>query len=384
MRGLILIIGVEVIGQESGVIGNSGPHFGPATKSFYDNSKWAITLAGSSAHEFIPDVEINQRKREEGGPAFIKPLPSGDYLSALFTILHSIPLVRNAFLSPENLLPDYGHDGNWWTGTAITPSGPAEIGSRSTINPELELIHEVQRVVAFLDRTDRAYGSLEALCNLDGFIKAAAELIDDYNKPDFHKFLIGWESAVHHQTPGYDASSLLHCTVNANGFLENSFWLDATVVHTTPGEPMTLYDVLDDHMFSNEGSAFVRDISNVLIVKLTQSDAGAKSLDVKIPAVFYADRYLESNEQDITSMRHKIKQCEEEIERIEAKRANFKVHKNKKTGESVDALLLLKTSIKAFEQPDREPEDPHDAYALTQLQAIYESIERKIKGSFRY
>lgn len=370
---------VEAIGQESGVIGNSGPHFGPATKSFYDNSKWAITLAGSSAHEFIPDVEINQRKREEGGPAFIKPLPSGDYLSALFTILHSIPLVRNAFLSPENLLSDYGHDGNWWTGTAITPSGPAEIGSRSVINPELELIHEVQRVATLLDHTDRAYGSLEPLCNLVGFIKAAAELIDDYNKPDFHKFLIGWESAVRHQTPGYDASSLLHCTVNANGSLENSFWLDATVVHTTPGEPMTLYDVLDDHMFSNEGSAFVRDISNVLIVKLTQSDAGAKSLDVKIPAVFYADRYLESNEQDITSMRHKIKQCEEEIERIEAKRTNFKVHKNKKTGESVDALLLLKTSIKAFEQPDGEPEDPHDAYALTQLQAIYESIERKIK-----
>lgn len=375
----IPISSVEVTGQESGVIGNSGPHFGPATRPFYDNSKWAVTLAGSSTHEFIPDVEINQRKREEGGPAFIKPLPSGDYLSALFTILHSIPLVRNAFLSLENLLPNYGHDGNWWTGTAITPSGPTEIGSRSTINPELELIHEVQRVVAFLDRTDRAYGSLEPLCNLDGFIKAAAELIDDYNKPDFHKFLIGWESAVHHQAPGYDASSLLHCTVNANGSLENSFWLDATVVHTTPGEPMTLYDVLDDHMFSDEGSAFVRDISNVLIVKLTQSDAGAKSLDVKIPAVFYADRYLESNERDITSMRHKIKQCEEEIERIETKRANFKVHKDKKTGESIDALLLLKTSIKAFEQPDGELEDPHDAYALTQLQAIYESIERKIK-----
>ena len=113
MRGLIPIIGVEATSQESGVIGNSGPHFGPATKSYYDNSKWAITLAGSSTHEFIPDVEINQRKREEGGPAFIKPLPSGDYLSALFTILHSIPLVRNAFLSPENLLPNYGYNRNW-------------------------------------------------------------------------------------------------------------------------------------------------------------------------------------------------------------------------------------------------------------------------------
>lgn len=374
----IPISSVEVPGQELGVTGNSRPYFGPATKSFYDNSKWALTLPGSSTHEFIPDVEINQRKREEVGPAFIKPLPSGDYLSALFTILHSIPLVRNAFLYAENLLPDYGHDGNWWTGTAITSSEATEIGFRSTTNPELDFIHEVQRLTAFLDRTDRAYGSLEALCNLDGFIKAA-ELLDGYAKPDFHKFLIGWESAIYNQTPGYDVNGLLHCTVNASGSLQNSFWLDATVVHTTPGEPMTLYDVLDGHMFGDEGSAFVRDISNVLIVRLTQSDAVAKSLGVKIPAVFYADRYLESNAQDITLMRHKIKQCEEEIGRIETKRANFKVHKDKKTGESVDALLLLKTSIKAFEQPDGGPENPHDAYTLTQLQAIYESIERKIK-----
>ncbi|OCK85488.1 hypothetical protein K432DRAFT_377611 [Lepidopterella palustris CBS 459.81] len=365
-------------GQETGITGNNRPYFGPATKSHYDNNDWALVATGTSTLEFIPDVEPAQRKRQDDEPVFIKPLPNGDYFPALITILHSIPSARNAFLCPLEVSSDYGHDANWWTGTSISLSEPTEIGFERTTNPDLELIHETQRIMAFLDRTDRAYGSVESMCLLKGWVRAG-DMLNSYNPPDFHRFLFAWDSAIENQVPDYNTDGLFRSTVNANGRIQGSLFLDTTVVHLNPGESISLYDVLDSNLFNDDGCAFVTKPSNVFILKLTQSNANASRLDVNIPATLYADRYLEENSQAIMAMRQDVMRCEEEIARIEKKRARIKAPRFDKNGNPVDGLVLLKTSMLAYKPVEGEPENPDHTATVQKLQAIVENVERKLK-----
>ncbi|KAF2181671.1 hypothetical protein K469DRAFT_670767 [Zopfia rhizophila CBS 207.26] len=363
-------------GQESGVIGNSGPVFGPATREFYESNQWALVPTTTTA-EYIPDAIPTQRRREEEGPAIIKPLPNGDYLPALITILHSVPLFRNMFLAPELSLDDYGVNEDWWKGTAFTPARTVEYGSKASAAHELDLIHETQRLMAFLDSSDRAYGSVGCLLQLEAFAKAS-ELVSEF--PDFHKFLMVWGGAYQNQTSHAQLNGVLRSMVNANGKNVESWFLDAAVIHHDPSASLTIYDVLDAHLLSTpSGKAHIVDISNVLVMQLTGSNNNATSLDVKIPSTFFADRYLMRNKQAIDEMLQEMKQYEDQIAQIDAKASKLKYHQDRKTGQKMDSLKLLKTSMSAFIPKEGDLiENPRNAEILIQLQSIHDSVERKL------
>jgi len=60
--------------QESGVTGTEVVHFGPATRSQYEQGQWDMVPIGkSSAREVFVEPEPADRKREPGTPAFLKP-----------------------------------------------------------------------------------------------------------------------------------------------------------------------------------------------------------------------------------------------------------------------------------------------------------------------
>ncbi|KAF2488632.1 hypothetical protein BU16DRAFT_532133 [Lophium mytilinum] len=367
---------VEGPGQESGVIGGTRAIFGPAPKdAHYDAQNWAMTLVGTQ--EKVIDVAADQRKREAGGPAFLKPIANEDFLPSLVTMLSTVPSIRNLLLCPGFVASDYGQEEDWWRGTPITPPARIAVDGEPIQTDQLELIREVQRLIAFLDRTDRAYGSAEALSKLEAFTNAIPQ---EPEATSLEKFLLGWERAVEISGLQSSLQTSLHTEVIANGAVQNSHFLDATVVHNTPGEKVTLYDVLDSHLFTYTASAYVKTLCDVMVIRLSSSDGAAKKLDVEIPGVFFADRYMACNEVVVSQMLRDAAHHEEKITVINRKINKIKYHHSKKTGKTVESLKLLNSSIKAFETlegPEGQVENAN--VTLQELQKIYNSIEVKLK-----
>ncbi|KAF2115070.1 hypothetical protein BDV96DRAFT_687792 [Lophiotrema nucula] len=365
--------------QESGVIGNSRPVFGPATKDHYDTSKWAMVTTSSSA-ELIPDASPNDRKREDGQPAILKPLADGNFLPALLIILHSIPLYREALLASKISAQNYFVGDDWWKGNGSNPSRMLDYSAGTGPANDLEFLHEVQRLVAFLDSTDRAYGSVSHLMQLDAW-KNFQWPSDANDHSDLLRFLLIWSSAYESQVADISLRGALKSVIIAGGEELESFVLDVPVVQSNSGTDLTLYDVLDGALFSSLAqNAHIGDISNVLIFSLAAAAPSATKLDCKIPATFYADRYLEENKDVIDGMFLEMQQYEKQIADIDAKIDNTKYRTSKRTGKRMEALDIMRISMRAFQpRPDDLVEDPRNETALQQLQSVYTAIERKLR-----
>lgn len=357
--------------------GNSKPVFGPANRSHYEENQWALVPSSSSA-EYIPDVAPTQRQREDGVPAIIKPLPNEDYLPALVAILHSIPLCRNILLAADVSLSNYRVGDDWWKGGASAQARTIEYTESMEANKQLEILHETQRLMAFLDSTNRAYGSVGGLQQLDAF--KDVDLADS----DLLRFFMAWGSAYEKQTSNR-LTGVLKSKFKAAGQDQESFLLDATVVHDDSTIDKTLYDVLDNALFdaSSTANAHIVELSDVLVFRLSSSKLNAKNLDCKFPATFYADRYLEENKSIVDEMFQHMGQYREQLTDLNGKVSKLKYHSTKKIrpGEQMETLKLLKTSMVAF-QPKEDDliEDPRNAQVLSQLQSVYNNIEHKLNG----
>lgn len=373
---LMFVAGIENT-QESGLIGNSNAVFGPANKEYYDTAQWAMV---PTATEVIPDPIASQRKREEGQPAILKPSPRFNYLPALIAILHSIPLYRNALLASGITQRSYWMGDEWWKGNPALPARVIDNADREAAH-SLDILHEVQRLMAFLDKSDRAYATVSSMLELDAWKESRPQLEDEDD--DLLKFLLLWSSAFEAQVPGVNLDGLLRSIISIGEDKVPNFVLDASVVREGSRADYSLYDVLDDHLFSGVGpnaSAHVASISKVLILRLNSATTNAQGLGCRIPATLYADRYMVSNKPIIDSMFHDMRQHETEIKSLDAMVERLKFHKPQKDKvKPVETLKLLKTSMKAFEPRDSDEDpDPKDAAVLTQLQTLYQSIEAKL------
>ncbi|KAJ4350558.1 hypothetical protein N0V95_004664 [Ascochyta clinopodiicola] len=364
-------------GQESGVTGSAKPTFGPATRSSYDTANWAMVPA-TSASAYIDDPIPSQRQREEGQPAILKPSPRYNYFPAMLAIIHSIPQFRNALLSPAVTQNDYWVGEEWWKGN---PSGRTRIFDDSVgwdEAYELDIIYETQRLMAFLDNTDRAYATVESMLETDAWKSLETPSLDDPDD-DMLKFLILWSAAYAKHDPKFEINGMLRSVVNAQQQV-NSFVLDSTVTKRHERTP-DIYDVLDDTFFPNpEGTAHIMDISNVLIFRLNSSDQDGNELGCRIPATLYADRYLEKNKSVITAMFDEMASYDAQLSTIKDQTDRLKFHTPaKRNSKTIESLKLIKTSMKAF-QPNSEGDEPNakDAATLSQLQELYESVEGKL------
>ncbi|KAL6703111.1 hypothetical protein ACN47E_010173 [Coniothyrium glycines] len=363
--------------QESGLVGTSKPAFGPATQSSYDASQWALV---STATEVIADPIPSQRQREQGQPAILKPSPNFNYLPALIPILHSIPLYRNALLTPSVTQDDYWMGDDWWKGIPSTPSRIIDQAMGLAETHKRDIIHETQRLMAFLDNTDRIYGSVGALLDLDAWREYEADMPD--RDDDMLKFLLCWSDAYRMLTPDVNLDGSLKTIFNVAGSYKDTFLLDGDVTRNTAKPALDIYDVLDDALFSSAiGSAHITEISNVLIFRLTSSTTTATDLGCRVPATLYVDRYLEQNKPVIDSMYNDIKSYEEQVSDISAKIDKIKWHTPRKAdSKRVETLKLLRTSMAAFEPPtDGSEPDTRDETTLQQLQQLLDSIEQKLK-----
>ena len=156
--------------QENGITATNtsptNPNFVPAQENKeYIPSEWALTT--TEMGEIVREPPPENRRRIRGHPAFLRPTPISNDLAAALTILHSIPRARTALLCKDYSQSDYGHNPTWWNGDKITISRVIDVDNeREKFEEAAEEIAEVQRLMAFLDCTDRAYGSIAPLSDM--------------------------------------------------------------------------------------------------------------------------------------------------------------------------------------------------------------------------
>ena len=349
-RALALSMGDEGE-QETGIAPVEAPHFGPANREYYDSKKWGIVAPRTQAQEIILDPEPADRKRKPGDPAFLRPSLSAMTLGSLITILESIPLAREALLLRDRLLPDYGADKHWWEGSAINVSRVVDIGADHSDLHWEDILHETQRLMAFLGDTDRAYGSAEVLADLDG-VKGGT--------PDRQmvNFLQSWQESARRAVPGnpFDGifkSQAIKSRTDADVPSEDIEFslLDVVIESSLTDKGMSLYDSLDSIIWADGpdddslDETYLVSVADVFIMRLRRQDPNRTGTGLKIPAIWYPDRYLAAWKDFATGLRKKRSDVEKTIRKldeVESKMTNFALPKS---GQAVDPRKLLSISI---------------------------------------
>jgi hypothetical protein len=383
--------------QETGIIGTNQVYFGPATRPEYEQGKWEMVhMSKSSAQEIMLDPDPAERRRDLDVPAFLKPSVQNHRLNALFTIYHEIPLTRNIFLKPMDVLPSYGYDQEWWSGKAIEL--PTLTGEDS---PEEQTVdRELQRLMAFLDKTDRSYGSADALANMTD-VKKAQRHWDNAEAAA----LAAWRQLFIEEnhgivkkifSRGVESEEQEETQVQGTEF--------AILDFTLPPEDSdleTIYDIADDMLWPNlllrdfDRCSYLSHVADVIAFRFDGSIDSYKKID--IPAIWYPDRYLKDSRQAALEMRFKKTEIRDKLEqasRLEDYLTSFQV-RGPGGGKVVKVHDLFKASLRHDEaeiQEEQTLDDPELDGILTQrqskaaavlsaeLQKLMTKIDKKLTG----
>ena len=279
-------------GQETGV--TDGANFKPATKSYYDPTQWSMT----TTRQFLPNPDPEFRKRMEGAPAFMKPSMRDDYLPALITVLHQIPLAREALLARDSVLQDYGWGDDWWDGEPI-PLKQVTITDDNNRTSQLDadnVVIETQRLMAFLELSSRAYGNVSVLGQV-------AESGDDGDEGAIDKFLMAWVVQITDLLPDYPLRHIFdtHAISDASRPTDEEGNNVTVRVIKLFGSAEDLYQALDDALWNTwtpESSTMpYLSFGEILVFQQDKKTdlARGQATGFDAPISWYADRYLKEN-----------------------------------------------------------------------------------------
>lgn len=347
--------------QETGVTTADKPYFGPA-REYPDTSNWQMTVSKATAKEIPLDPEPIERRRPLATPAFLRPTPYGHRLPGLVKILHTIPAAREALLSRSCIQSDYGSDSDWWNGGTIGLPHTIYEGAQMAAS-EKEIIYEAQRLMALLDKTDRSYGSSDALAILSG-------LREYQGDPVIDKFLAAWHNAMDHHDPGGPLNNVFSTTgVRFNGETAPNttetevLELEVKEERFVPGQ--SLYEIIDSTLWPSrdgtelEEQVFLDRIADVLVIQICRGQGMQDGLDVKVPPVWYADRYRQSAQPQVHKMFAAKTAAEEEIKTLDARKA--KIAQFWKANYSGDTCALLDNAKQYFEKTVQYLKDTEEA-----------------------
>ncbi|KAI4177783.1 MAG: hypothetical protein LQ343_000247 [Gyalolechia ehrenbergii] len=351
--------------QENGTIPADSLYFGPAKSEYHDTKNWIMTTSKSTAKEILLNPEPKDRRRQSHTPAFLRPSPAGHRLPGLVKILHAIPAAREALLSRNSVQNDYGYQNEWWDGVPI--ESPRVIhGEGDPYSSDIDIIYECQRLMAFLDETERAYGSSEALSTLPG--------IREYQEDAVVKEVLAtWSHAVSQSDPTATLPKLFLSTgvrtsqqgnQNAEDILTLGLEINDQLVE--PGQ--TLYDAIDALMWPGwdgtdfDDEVFLRRVADVLIIRVARAEETAKGLDIKVPPVWYADRYLQSSQPRIRQMLAAKAAIQSEIDDLNKRKQRASEFRSLgQQGKLLDINRLLGTARQHFEKTAKYGEETKTA-----------------------
>ncbi|RAH44397.1 uncharacterized protein BO95DRAFT_366309 [Aspergillus brunneoviolaceus CBS 621.78] len=365
--------------QETGVTRAGNTSFSRATRDHYDEGAWAMTLFNSSAHEIIISPDPTDRKRREDEPAFIRPSQESTHLGGLVTILHSIPLAREALLLRNRALPNYGHDSQWWNGQPINLPKIVTMSEAHEGDTDWDdIIYEAQRLVAFLDTTTRAFGSPDALASL--------QCISQHDRDSaVSRFLEAWQEAAVRADQGNQLGTIFS-TTGYNGPEEDmmeqkEFHLLEPLVEHDPGQ--TLYDVLDRAFWCDRPDqpleeVWLETLAEVLVMKLESSQ---KPIDVIVPPVFYADRYMANSRDVAREFRTRRLQAYEKIDKLgKAIKRCSQSNLTAQTGMTSRDVLEKAASVITSKFADSAPSDMDIENVAKALRVVSARIEKQLRG----
>ncbi|KAL2844776.1 hypothetical protein BJY01DRAFT_186202 [Aspergillus pseudoustus] len=379
------------LGQQETGVTSSNQKFGRATKDHYDEGAWAMTLFNSSAREIITRPDPVDRKRQASEPAFIRPSQDNLHLSGLLTILHSIPLAREALLLRNKVLNNYGQDAQWWDGQPINLPKVVTIHEAQDGDTDWDdVLYETQRIVAFLDSTTRAFGSADALANLKSMTTYDAE-------GSVSKFLEAWQESAVRADPGSQLATIFSSKAYKRPLgpydtpIDKDFVTLEPYVESVHGQ--TLYDVLDSTMWNDSpgeelDDVWLEHVANILVIRLDSADSAAKTVDVKVPAAFYPDRYLASCRDISRDYRVQRLEVREDIVRLEHIMDRLSAPKGLAKGLNSQTILEKAADAAAALGPKGTSSDAEASAAepaadvqklAAELMAISKKIESKLK-----
>jgi hypothetical protein len=375
--------------QETGITNMNQVHFGPANRGEYEQGKWDMVPVGrSSAQEILLDPEAAERKRDPmTTPAFLKPSTEEHRLGALLTIYYEIPKIREVFLDRGNVLPSYGFDKEWWAGKAIELPAVYEDEGPSS----LEVKWEIQRLMAFLSKTDRSYGSIEALANLKEVKKGRI-----WSQDAEPAVLEAWRDAPTNNQALINKLFSKGVSCEAEEEHTKDFAMLELVLPPNDSIHDSLYDLADEALWPSlspldfDQSPYLSHIADVIAFKI-EGDESKRSID--IPAIWYPDRYLKSGRQASLDMRLRKHNVQEELDRIailENRLTNFQM----RDGKVIKVKDLFKASLQhdeaRIETDGQSPENtnvdmmstrPSKANNLSaELRQLVANIDKKLSG----
>ena len=295
--------------QESGILSASDDlttkYFGPSMRSDYDLGQWAMVRV--KAEE--PDPEPSRRKRDPELPVFLRCREEQTYyqhrVGHILTILHSIPAARNGLLRTGTPAATYGSNKDWWRGSEILqPELQEAQATGADVTWELKRAQwnaELHRLSAFLDSTERSYGTADLLAG-------ARDGSGDPEK-EFYETLTGEELSDNATALTSPFISVVETVPLIDKGEEeppqsSSFSLfDIGLSRDAMSRADNIYNVLDiifflDMMYSDDSLDFAKaavltKAADVIPIRFGGDDPLVKMLEV--PETFYLDRYMSAH-----------------------------------------------------------------------------------------
>ncbi|KAI1138861.1 hypothetical protein F5Y05DRAFT_382632 [Hypoxylon sp. FL0543] len=307
--------------QEAGIVDNETnlKYFGPANRPQYETEQWAMVPTKSTMDTFKTDPNPSERKRSPEAPAFLRQTKD-HRVGFLLSIYHKIPIVRNILLQCGAPAKNYGHNSEWWRGQPILKHEHLAAMARGEAvwgdEAHPEFAEELHRLMAFLDSTERAYGTVDGLIDTKAIDPSFGAWM-----PDVEEKLFDAIKEEASNSPNCDlepmttVGTILPCAQPASdgSQLEGDadsyndeerdtpfVFLDLQLDHEQYASVDTFYDALDyllwshalslDHSFPDDANyAVLSKASEVVTVRLGGTGL---SKPCEIPAVFYVDRYM--------------------------------------------------------------------------------------------
>jgi hypothetical protein len=303
----------------------------------------------------VPNVEVSVRKREVGQNAFLKPYHEPDLLPGLITILHSIPRCRYALLAKQDTRLNYGENDQWFSGESIEVARTRIAGQDDNQDELMDMVNEVQRLMAFLDKTTRAYGSADALIRLP-ILNLEDEYSQRQNMPNRQasRFLKTWTKAS--DLLQSNRNEPLHFVSSSEGGDEDDrvHMLSFSVDDLPRIEEETLYDCIDRAVWRGSEAKGLKTIAPVLIVVIPAKPSNGPQKPMTIPSsALYADRYHINNKDAVLKMHQDMDVDSNKIQEIDRKLAKLEHFEMAARQKSVEASSLLATTVSYFQEKQR-------------------------------
>ena len=349
-------------GQETGTIDYDKQNFGPATRDNYDPKHWTMIYPTAQTQEIVLNPEPHDRKRKPNTPAFFKTPSTGHRLSALIKILHAIPKAREALLNRNQTLQDYGHEKDWWDGTPVKVLRIVNMDAGRQKVIEDDVIYEAQRLMAFLDKTDRAYGSTNVLAGCIG--------LQDNGRAS--SFMASWQAAAaQFGSPLANVFESTGTKLDPNdpdaARSERVTYLTVGVDSETSGKGLTLYEALDQMFWADakeDDEICLQQVGDIFTLEVENQVDSVSGLGIEIPPVWYADRYLPTHMHEAKDMLARKAAVMTQLQNEEKLQSRISRFQKPVGGAQVDIAALL-TKATAYFERKRAYQDAIKEHSLT-------------------